>query len=201
MKHPETASCQTQPSACSFGGETGAVEDVSGPQSANSATMELMRAMIGPPRPAAVPEVELASPAIVLGELAGFADDGVALVRLPAHPDLVRVRSIVELTSKLIGREVLVVHDSAQAGTPIVMGVLWQAQARPETVSAPSTTPFEFELDGEKVILSGRQQLVLRCGDASITLTKEGKILLRGKYVSSKSSGVHRILGAVVEIN
>ena len=37
--------------------------------------------------------------------------------------------------------------------------------------------------------------------DARITLPREGKILLRGTYVSSRSSGVHRIHGAAVEIN
>jgi hypothetical protein len=42
---------------------------------------------------------------------------------------------------------------------------------------------------------------VLRCGEASLTLTREGKILLRGTYLSSRATGVHRIQGGTVEIN
>jgi hypothetical protein len=43
--------------------------------------------------------------------------------------------------------------------------------------------------------------MVFRCGKASITLTCDGKILLRGTYVSNRSSGVVRIKGGAVHIN
>jgi hypothetical protein len=42
---------------------------------------------------------------------------------------------------------------------------------------------------------------VLRCGQASVTLTKAGKVLIRGTYVSSRSSGVNRIKGGSVQLN
>jgi hypothetical protein len=42
---------------------------------------------------------------------------------------------------------------------------------------------------------------VLKCGNASITLTKAGKILVEGTYVSNRSSGVMRIKGGSVQIN
>jgi hypothetical protein len=45
------------------------------------------------------------------------------------------------------------------------------------------------------------EELVLRCGDASITLTRAGKIILRGTYLLSRSSGVNRIKGGSVQIN
>jgi hypothetical protein len=45
------------------------------------------------------------------------------------------------------------------------------------------------------------KEIVLRCGDASITLTRAGKILIKGAYVLSRSSGVNRIQGGAVEIN
>ena len=41
----------------------------------------------------------------------------------------------------------------------------------------------------------------MRCGEASITLTRAGKVLIRGAYVLSRSSGANRIKGAAVEIN
>ena len=42
---------------------------------------------------------------------------------------------------------------------------------------------------------------VLVRGKASITLTREGKVLIRGTYLSSRSSGVNRIKGGSVQIN
>ena len=42
---------------------------------------------------------------------------------------------------------------------------------------------------------------MLRCGQASLTLTRAGKILLSGTYVLSHSSGVNRVKGGSVQIN
>jgi hypothetical protein len=51
------------------------------------------------------------------------------------------------------------------------------------------------------LIVSAREQLILRCGAASITLTKSGKVLIQGAYVSSTSTGVNRIKGGSVQLN
>ena len=39
------------------------------------------------------------------------------------------------------------------------------------------------------------------CGKASLLMTKEGKVVIYGTYISSRSTGVHRIKGGSVEIN
>ena len=59
----------------------------------------------------------------------------------------------------------------------------------------------ETKVDGERVVLKADHEIVLQCGKASITLTRAGKVLLRGAYVSSRSSGVNRIKGGSVQIN
>lgn len=56
-------------------------------------------------------------------------------------------------------------------------------------------------VDGKKVTIEGSETIELRCGEASITLTKAGKILIRGKYVLNRSSGVNRIVGGSVQVN
>ena len=45
------------------------------------------------------------------------------------------------------------------------------------------------------------REIVLRCGEASITLTRAGKVLIRGTYILTRSSGANRVKGAAVEIN
>jgi hypothetical protein len=55
--------------------------------------------------------------------------------------------------------------------------------------------------DGERIEVTADREIVLRCGAASITLTRAGKVLIRGAYVSSHSSGVNAIRGGAVRIN
>ena len=56
-------------------------------------------------------------------------------------------------------------------------------------------------LDGEQLVLTAQNEIVLRCGKASLTLTRAGKVLIRGTYLLSRSSGVNRIKGGSVQIN
>ena len=56
-------------------------------------------------------------------------------------------------------------------------------------------------LDGESVVLEGEREVVLRCGDASLTLRRDGKAIIRGTYVETHSKGVNRIKGGAVKIN
>jgi hypothetical protein len=59
----------------------------------------------------------------------------------------------------------------------------------------------EADSEGRRVVVTAKEQLVLRCGKASITLTSAGKLIIQGAYVSSRSTGVLRIKGGSVQIN
>ena len=59
----------------------------------------------------------------------------------------------------------------------------------------------DIDADGERLIVSARDRIVLRCGKSSLTLTKEGKVIVQGAYVSNQSSGVLRLKGASVQLN
>jgi hypothetical protein len=49
--------------------------------------------------------------------------------------------------------------------------------------------------------VSAKERLVLRCGKASVTLTRAGKVIIEGSYVVSRSTGVNRIKGGSVQLN
>jgi uncharacterized protein (DUF2345 family) len=53
----------------------------------------------------------------------------------------------------------------------------------------------------EHLVITASKQITLECGESSITLTAAGKIIIRGKYIVSRSSGVQRIKGGSVQIN
>ena len=59
----------------------------------------------------------------------------------------------------------------------------------------------EAKVDGRRVEFTAEQEIVFRCGKASIILTRAGKVLIEGEYVLTRSSGVNRIKGGSVQIN
>jgi hypothetical protein len=56
-------------------------------------------------------------------------------------------------------------------------------------------------VDGERLVLRAGREIEIRCGDASIVLTKAGKVLIKGTFVLSRSRGANKIKGAHVAIN
>jgi uncharacterized protein (DUF2345 family) len=77
---------------------------------------------------------------------------------------------------------------------PLILGVLQPIQAK-------GNLPLIIEMDGNRVEVAAKKEIVLRCGEASLTLTSAGKVLLRGTYILSRSSGVNSIKGGSVQIN
>lgn len=138
---------------------------------------------------------------VVIGELLALTDDGTTpLVRFPGQigTGAVTGRASVDLHGPHIGAAVVLMFENADPARPIVVGVLrgatgWPLDDKPAQVSV--------DADGERMIVSAREQLVLRCGKASITLTKTGKVLIEGSYVLSRSTGVNRVKGGSVQLN
>ena len=137
----------------------------------------------------------------VVGELVGMTEDGITpLVAFPGQVGsaAIAARSTIDLHGAHVGRPIVLVFEGSDPTKPIVTGVL-----REDGKSAllPRTQHVEVEADGERMVISAREQLVLRCGKARITLTRAGKILIEGAYISSRSSGVNRIKGGSVQLN
>ena len=98
-------------------------------------------------------------------------------------------------------QEVLLAFADGDLGRPIVVGVL-RARAVPVVVEGPfSSAAPEALIDGRRVVLEARDEIVLRCGEASITLRRNGRVVIRGTYVETSAKGVNRVKGGSVKIN
>jgi Domain of unknown function (DUF6484) len=132
---------------------------------------------------------------VVIGVLMGFAEDGAPLVVYPGNPAeaAAPARSTATLVSDDVGREVALLFEGGDPARPLVVGRL----VRPEA------TPVEVVRNGvEEVLqLTAEREIVLRCGKASITLTRAGKVLIRGEYIFSRSTGVNKIKGGSIQLN
>jgi hypothetical protein len=150
----------------------------------------------------------LAYDKVIVGTLAGINDSGQPLVHLPFEPSgrAMLAWTTVPLTAEHIERELVIVFESSDIERPIVLGVLSRPDDRHSaepavTQTAASQLTVEASQDGARLVLTAQDEIVLRCGEASLTLTRGGKVLLRGAYVLSHSSGINRIRGGAVQIN
>ncbi len=136
-------------------------------------------------------------PGVVTGTLVAIAETGRSPLVLCAGSTAAYARSVVDLRGEHVGQTVVLSFENGDPALPIVMGVLHDESHR--GLNAPGLV--ELEQDGERMVVSAREQLVLRCGEASITLTKAGKVLIEGNYVSSRSTGVNRVKGGSIQLN
>ncbi|MEN6637700.1 MAG: DUF6484 domain-containing protein [Smithella sp.] len=139
------------------------------------------------------------------GILKGFNDSGTPLVDFHRNPGgkAIEACSTVHLKPAHIGRKVVLAFDDGNPLCPIVLGIIKQEKKSKLPLLDPTdhATSQDVEVDGERIIIDAEKEIVLRCGESSITLTKSGKVLIRGKYVLSSSTGMNEIKGGGVRVN
>ena len=147
--------------------------------------------------------VPVASPPAVT-RLRGFdlLDQPVVAAPPPDCGRLLMARTTVPLRRSMIGRDVVVVFADGDALAPVIIGLIEPAQAGsrspPQHANAAGVT---VHVDGERHVIEAEREIVLRCGDASITLTRAGKVIIEGNYILSRSKGYNKIKGAAIDIN
>lgn len=152
------------------------------------------------------------SPSARVGWIAGVSAEGHPLVAfegqagapLPAASTVTASRADLQAAAER-RQSVVVLFDGGDARRPIVVGFVVTAvpRAEPHLVPAGPTTelPEVAEVDGKRVCIEGADEIVLRCGEASITLRRNGKVVVRGAYVETHAKGTNRIKGGSVQIN
>lgn len=120
---------------------------------------------------------------------------------LPAQPgQVLPVRSTVALRADMVGADVLVLFEDGDSTRPIVTGVLQRPSLAP-LPEAGSVRGVVVQADDTRHVITAEREIVLRCGNASITLTRAGKVIIEGSYIVSRSSGYNKVKGAAIELN
>ncbi len=119
---------------------------------------------------------------------------------LPECPgQLLVARSTVSLRRSMAGREVVVLFEGGDVQRPIIIGAI-HGQVTDDVVAPGRAVVVEVD-SNERHIVSAEREIVMRCGDASITLTRAGKVIIQGTYILSRSTGYNKIKGAAIDIN
>ena len=172
-----------------------------------------MKTKAGPSHPAAAQTVAASAP-VKVGILAPGSKPGAVVVDFEGNSaGPLAARSVValdELTIRdaLMSRQpVVLLFENGEPSLPIIVGLVPPdpgAVLLGTLLQAPAAAPAkptEARGDGKRVVLEGAEEVVLRCGDASITLRRDGKLVLRGAYIETTATGLNRIRGGSVKIN
>jgi hypothetical protein len=165
----------------------------------------------GPPDPATAQTVAAGAP-VKVGCLAPGSKPGAVVVEFEGNGPLA-ARSVVALDDVAIRdalmtrQPVVLLFENGDTNLPIIVGLVPPdpgAVLLGSLLHAPAAAlakPTEARVDGKRVVLEGAEEVVLRCGDASITLRRDGKLVLRGAYIETTATGLNRIRGGSVKIN
>lgn len=145
-----------------------------------------------------------------VGQIVHITKDGRALVDYAGNQGgPVEARSVIDEKSNQDNHcqeniPVLLVFENGDPTLPIIVGIVRET-LYPSTslkeVAFSVKRPQEAILDGRKVSLDAKEEIVLRCGKSSLTLRKDGKIIVKGTQIVSQASGINKIKGASIRIN
>ena len=131
---------------------------------------------------------------VVLCTLVVVGGTEVARATAPGLGTVAITHSLVALTPEHKGRQVAVSMLSPENG--VLLGLVWQGDGAESQCSDA-----QVQVDGQRHVIRAEREIELRCGDAAIVLHADGRIQLRGTYISSHASATQRITGGSVNLN
>lgn len=131
---------------------------------------------------------------VVIGVILGF-EAGAPLVVFPGNlrDHAIPARSLAALTAGDTGAEVALLFEDGRRDRPLIVGKLVEPPRQ-------DGTPLVIR-DGETVKVTAAERLELRVGKASIVMLADGRITIRGTYLTSHASAANRIRGGSVNLN
>ena len=148
------------------------------------------------------PARNVADASVRLGKLMGLAAPNGVYVELEPGAEPVAARLCIDWDAERLAQAVeqrraaVLAFEDGDVTRPLVIGVVTPVQP-----AAREDFVVEADADGRRVRLQAQEQIVLQCGDSSITLKRDGRVVIRGSYVETYASGTNRIKGGNVRIN
>lgn len=148
---------------------------------------------------------------VKVGRIINVDKSGQILVDFPGNeqgPVTARFISSVKLEAlrqaSSSNQDILLVFENNDPLRPVIIDTissLINEIVQTEDIDLKVDEPKDVTIDGEKITFDAKEQITLKCGQSSITLTRSGKVLIRGAYLLSRSTGVNSIKGGSVQIN
>lgn len=144
-----------------------------------------------------------------VGKIVRITEDGQTFVTFPGiQVEERKARIAVELSGKPgtrweEGFPVILMFEDGDVAKPIILGVIRDTVHASLLQEIVVATEHQREglVDRKQIVFDAKEEIVLRCGKGSITLRKDGKIVLKGTEIVSRASRTNKIRGASVAIN
>lgn len=107
-----------------------------------------------------------------------------ATIAATIAPDVER-----ELIEEAAAHKDAVLVEPGDDGAPVIVGVV---QTR---------KPREVHVTGEKIVVEGSREVLIRAGRAALRLREDGDVELVGSRISAASRGLFRIVGRILRLN
>ncbi len=135
---------------------------------------------------------------LVIGILAGLSPEGTpeVSISLPGLPERLTARSLCPVGPERIGTQCALLFEQGNPERPVVMGFLQHA-----VVPVSADESLQISQDKHTFHLHAEQEIVLHCGEASLSLRSDGRVELRGTTVITHATGLNRVRGASVKLN
>lgn len=142
---------------------------------------------------------------VCVGLIVSVEKEGQIAVDFPDNPNPpVSARSIIGVTPADKDREVLLTFDHGDPRRPIIVGFIQHQpviEKESKTLMLDRKSLEDIVLDGRRITLDASEEIVLRCGDSSAKLRKDGTIIIKGINLVSRARAANKIKGAAVNIN
>ena len=99
----------------------------------------------------------------------------------------IRARVATNETLERKDEPVLLLFENGDRGLPIVVGVPREGARRREPK--------------RRLVLEAAEEITIACGKSSITLRRDGRVVIKGAELVSRASGTNKVRGATVQIN
>jgi hypothetical protein len=146
-----------------------------------------------------------------LGKIIMITDEGRALVDYPDNQmGPLAARSVIDVPARYyrlgtVNIPVLMVFEDGDLNLPIIVGIIqdtvFPVEPSEEIILKPVKQQRDVVVDGKKMVFDAKEEIVLRCGKSSVTLKKDGKIVVKGTRITNRASATNKIKGASVLVN
>ena len=133
------------------------------------------------------------------GSIISIDSEGQLFVDFPGNPHgplqaklalgEIEIANVIENTE---GTEVLLLFDNNDLCRPIIVG---------RVRDRVPTNGVEICIRGRRFSVDTDEEIELRCGEAKLRITRDGKLIILGDEVVSRARGRNRIKGGTVNIN
>ena len=126
--------------------------------------------------------------AALVGRVVRIEANGDVLVDFPSN-QLGPIRARVATSENVEGKDepVLLLFENGDRSLPVIAGLMRENAGRRQPK--------------RQLVFEAAEEIVIACGKSSITLRRDGRVVIKGTELVSRASGSNKVRGAVVQIN